>query len=573
MDDLKKRIEELEAENARLAESEKMYRLVLDASDSAFIYHSLTDGRIRTIGNWDYFFAFELKTVEDYAHIFDCVDLGYAIALREIVHLEQTGLDSDAAVIRLSDGKTWVECQACIIYDEQQVATDKIIRFSDVTKIKKANEELSYMAYYDMLTGLYNRNYFVRLLGDFVRDAEKYGDIVAVLFINIDGFKKLCDTYGADIGDEIVQQLGQFLADFRSDHMVVSHFEADSFCLAIYDPFGYRNVESIVHAIHDRLLWPFYVSDQQEVTLTVSTGVAQYPDAASTTLELINCAEIVMFKAKALGPGSVQYFDVAILNEYLQKASLESKLREAVFNQNFFLHFQPQYYLEDQKLRGIEALIRWRDLEGHMISPVEFIPIAEKNGCIIPIGAWVLEESIRIYAGWRKIYKHPLFLSINISGVQYIQADFVDNVLATVKKFAVAPEEIELEINESVLVNDFKEITEKLHILRSHGIRITLEDFGTGYSSISYLRELPITALKIDRSFIAAVLNDTNTRVIADSLVAMVKKLGYETVAEGVETKEQYDYLCSIGCDSIQGYFMNHPMPPEEIEEKILGSK
>jgi diguanylate cyclase (GGDEF)-like protein len=571
MEDLKKRIEELEAENARLAESETMYRLVLDASDSAFIYHNLRNGRIHTIGNWDYFFSFPLQTEEDYAHIFDCVDLGYAIALREIIHLEQTGLEGDAAVIRLGDGKTWVECQASIIYDENETPTDKIVRFSDITKIKKANEELSYMAYYDMLTGLYNRNYFVRLLGDFVRDAEKHGDIVAVLFINIDGFKKLCDTYGADIGDEIVQQFGQFLGDFRSDHMVISHFEADSFCLAIYDPFGYRNVESIVTAINDRLLWPFYVSDQQEVTLTVSIGVAQYPDAATLTLELINCAEIVMFKAKAIGPGSVQYFDAAVLNEFLHKASLESKLREAVFNQNFFLHFQPQYYTDGQTLRGLEALIRWRDLDGHMISPSEFIPIAEKNGTIIPIGAWVMEESIRTFAEWRKVYQKPLYLSINVSGVQYVQADFVDSVLATVKKFAAAPEEIELEINESVLINDFKEITDKLQTLRSHGIRITLEDFGTGYSSISYLRELPITALKIDRSFIATVNSDANTRVIAESLVAMVKKLGYETVAEGVETKEQYDYLCSIGCDSIQGYYLMHPLPADEIKAAILG--
>jgi EAL domain-containing protein (putative c-di-GMP-specific phosphodiesterase class I) len=217
------------------------------------------------------------------------------------------------------------------------------------------------------------------------------------------------------------------------------------------------------------------------------------------------------------------------------------------------------------------VLIRWRDLDGHMISPTEFIPIAEKNGTIIPIGAWVMEESVRIFAEWRKKYSHPIFLSINVSGVQYIQADFVDSVAATVQKFAVSPGEIELEINESVLVNDFKEIFEKLQALRALGIRITLEDFGTGYSSISYLRELPITALKIDRSFIATVQSDDNTKVIAESLVAMVKKLGYETIAEGVETEEQYDYLCSIGCDSIQGYYLNHPLPADEIEASILG--
>ena len=504
--------------------------------------------------------------------MYDCVEEQYRIPLRDLLFIEKKGLKTDSVVVRLKDGKTWVECEATVKYDADEKPIEKVIRFKNVTKFKSQNDELAYMAYYDMLTGLYNRNYFVRLLGNFIRKAEENKTSVAVMFFDIDDFRKINDGLGIIIGDEIVQQFGQYLSSFNSNDVIVSHFNSDIYCMAIYDPCGARSVEHIYRMIHERLQKPFTLSTGQELTITVCIGVAEYPEAAQNTLELINCAEIVMFKAKAAGKDSIQYFDVPILDDFLQKINIENKLKEATFHQNFVMYFQPQYHANDGKLRGVEALIRWKDNDGNMISPSVFIPIAEKNGSIVPIGTWVIDESIRIYSEWKNKYNSSLILSLNISAIQYKRPDFVSKLMMTLKKYKVEPAEVELEITESVLIDDFVEITNKLAVLREYGFKISLDDFGTGYSSLSYLKGLPINTLKIDKSFIDTVVSDANTKIITESIIYMVKKLGFETVAEGVETQEQYEYLKSIECDNIQGYYLGKPMPSHEVEELLKRS-
>lgn len=233
------------------------------------------------------------------------------------------------------------------------------------------------------------------------------------------------------------------------------------------------------------------------------------------------------------------------------------------------MYYQPQFRTNDRKLRGVEALIRWKNDDGKMISPAVFIPIAEKSGTIVPIGTWVIEESLQAYAEWKRKYHYPLVMSLNISAIQYMQPDFIEQMLHLMEKYDVVPPEIELEITESVLIDDFTEVTEKLAVLRDIGIKISLDDFGTGYSSLTYLKGLPIDTLKIDKSFIDTVVTDENTRIITESIIYMVKKLGYETIAEGVETEEQYRYLNEIDCDNIQGYLLGKPMPSEKIESLL----
>jgi len=570
MDELRYQVDLLGAKNQKLEKEERMLRLVCDTSSNAFLYVNFKEKETKTLANWDFFFPeVEIKDLQDITKLYSQVEERYVLPLKELINLEKTGITINSGVVKLVDGKTWVECEVSVIYDESKTPTDKVIRFKNISKFKKQNDELTYMAYYDVLTGLYNRNYFVRHLADYVRKAEDEKRIVAVMFIDIDDFRKINDGLGLVVGDEVVQQFGQFLGTFRSDNILVSHFNADIYCIAIYDPCGTRSVEHIYKEIHERIRTPFIMSTGQEIMLSVSVGVAEYPEAARSTLELINCAEIVMFKAKCSGKDAIQYFDAPILNDFLQNVTIDNKLKEAVFNQNFTLNFQPQYHVESKKLRGVEALIRWRDNDGAMISPALFIPIAEKNGTIVPIGSWVLEESIKTYAEWKKNYSKSLILSLNISAIQYRRHEFVNMILGLINKYNVNPEEIELEITESVLIENFHEVVEKLHILRAHGIRVSLDDFGTGYSSLSYLKGLPIDTLKIDKSFIDAMLNDENARVIIESIIYMVRKLGFETVAEGVENKEQYEYLEGIGCDCIQGFFMGKPMSGNKIQELL----
>lgn len=570
MEELRYQVDLLGAMNQKLEKEERMLRLVCDTSSNAFLYMNFEEKEVKTLANWSFFFPdVEIINMKDIAKLYSKVEERYVLPFKELLNLEKTGISISSGVVRLADGKTWVECEVSVVYDTHKNPTDKVIRFKNISKFKNQNEELTYMAYYDVLTGLYNRNYFVRHLADYVRKAEDEKRIVAVMFIDIDDFRKINDGLGLVVGDEVVQQFGQFLSTFKSENVIVSHFNADIYCIAIYDPCGTRSVEHIYKVIHERIRTPFVMSTGQEITISVSAGVAEYPEAAKSTLELINCAEIVMFKAKGSGKNAIQYFDAPILNDFLQNVTIENKLKEAVFNQNFTLNFQPQYHVGTKKLRGVEALIRWRDNDGAMISPALFIPIAEKNGTIVPIGSWVLEESIRTFAEWKRNYSENLILSLNISAIQYRRHEFVNMILGMIRKYNVSPEEIELEITESVLIENFHEVVEKLHVLRAHGIRISLDDFGTGYSSLSYLKGLPIDTLKIDKSFIDAMLSDENARVIIESIIYMVRKLGFETVAEGVESKEQYEYLEGIGCDCIQGFFMGKPMPENEIQELL----
>lgn len=570
MDELRYQVDLLKAMNQKLSGRDKMFQLVCDTSDNAFLYFSFERNEIVTLGNWDKLFSFRIKEVKDIPLLFDELEEKYILPVREVLFLEKSGSEKSSARCCLKDGRTWLEFETRITYDEEKNPTDKIICISNITKFKQQNDELQYMAFYDELTGLYNRNYFVKLLSEFIHRAEEERSIVSVLFIDIDDFRKINDGMGLVVGDEVVQQYGQFLGTFSNDHCIVCHMNSDIYCMAIYDPCGSRSVEHIYKSIKERIKQGFILSNGMDIRLTVSIGVAEYPEASKSAIELINCAEIVMFKAKTKGNTSIQYFDAPILQDFLQNVSIENKLKEAVFNKNFSLHFQPQYYARTGQLRGVEALIRWKDENNKMISPSVFIPIAEKNGTIIPIGRWVIEESIRHYAEWKRKYGLPLVMSINISAIQYKRKDFVSKLLEMLQKYDVKPNEIELEITESILIEDFAEVKEKLFLLRDYGIRISLDDFGTGFSSLSYLNGLPIDTLKIDKSFIDKVATDASTRIITESIIGMVDKLGYESVAEGVETEEQYSYLKQIGCDIIQGFYLGKPIPSEEMEQLLI---
>lgn len=569
MNEMRYQLDLLKAMNQKLSVRERMYRLVCDNAASAFLYYSFEKNEAVTLGKWHDFFDFDVKDGREIARLFDAVDEPYILSLREALFVEKNHEETASVECVQKDKRTWLRFQTRIVYDENGLPSDKIISIDNITKLKLQNEELTYMAYYDGLTGLYNRNYFVRLLGEFVRKASETGNNVSVLVIDIDDFKKVNDGLGIVVGDELVQQFGCMLNEFSDNQVIVCHLSSDVYCMAIYDPVGSHSVEHIHKSIQKRIREPFHLSGGQMLQITVSIGVAEYPEASTSALELINCAEIVMFKGKTMGKNTIQYFDTPILNEFIHTIEIENKLKEAVFQNNFILYFQPQYYTGNRKLRGVEALIRWKDSDNHMISPAVFIPIAEKNGTIIPIGNWVVEQSIKQYAEWSRQYAIQFIMSINISALQYNKSDFVDSLLKLLEKYQVDPSQIELEITESILIDDFEAVSMKLKQLRECGIRISLDDFGTGFSSLSYLKKLPINTLKIDKSFIDTVLTDSATRIITESIINMVKTLGFESIAEGVEEEQQYKYLHAIGCDVIQGYLLGRPQEASDIEELL----
>ena len=570
MDDLLYQVDMLSALNKTYTANEKIYDLILNSFKRTFIYYNPNTSTLNTYGNWDEYFDFKLTEYSDLTRTLELICEEDRENVRNLFYLEKEHKDDEVYVAKLVDNKTFVEIQSVIHYDETGAVSEKLISFYDVTKRQNLKNELSFMAYYDSVTGLYNRNYFIQKLKDYLDRAEKERTIVSVLMIDIDDFHKINDGMGIIYGDEVVQDFGIFLRELLNDKIIGSRFDGDIYALAIYDPAGQTRVDSICDIIKERTSKPFKLTNGSEVSFTVSIGVSEYPEGGTGALELINGAEIVMLKAKEAGKDTIKFFDTTVLNEFKNSIDIENRLKIAVNNMDFYLNFQPQFNSVTQTLRGVEALIRWKNPDGKVVSPGLFIPLAEKTGSIIAIGDWVLDTAIRIFTEWKKKYDYDMILSVNISSIQYKRPDFVTKVMSTVNKYGLDPSKLELEITETVLIDDMKTVFEKMDELRDFGIRISIDDFGTGYSSLQYLKSLPADTLKLDKTFIDSAENDNSTKIIIETMIGMSKKLGFETVAEGVETKEQLDILENMGCDIIQGYYLGKPVSDEEIENLLL---
>ena len=561
----------LKAQNAQLSRSEHIYKLICESSDYGFIYQSLGGEELLTFGSFKSMFGMELHRLRDIEDLLDKFTEEDKKPVRDTLFPESTGRDYSTCEWRSSNGHVWYRIVTRIVPDDSDpFCRDKIVSILNITREKAQHSDLLYMAYYDTTTGIYNRNYFVSLLTEFISRADESKCRVSLLMIDIDDFKKINDVQGIIVGDELLQQFGFWLKGrMIKDRIICSHINNDIFCVAIYDATGQYSVENFYNDLKKRLSDSFHMSTGQDITITASVGVAEYPDAGGSALDIINCADIVVYNCKKMGKNILQYFEAPILDDFLKNVDIENKLKEAVFHNNFMMYYQPMYHGRTRQLRGVEALVRWKDDSGKMIPPSVFIPIAEKNGLIDHIGTFVVEESIRQYRTWSDYYNMQFKMSINISALQYKKDDFVDSIMAVIDKYGVDPSDIELEITESILIDDFDSVTTKLTRLRNLGVGISLDDFGTGYSSLSYLKKFPIDTLKVDKSFIDTVLDDASTRIITESILNMSHAMGFETVAEGVENERQFSYLVNAGCDVIQGFYLGKPLPSEKVDELL----
>lgn len=564
----------LKAMNNRLIKDEKMYQMICNTSSDAYLYYNFLENRFIQMGNWSHFLPSEINEIHSNSQILDEIDLGDRVQVLNCLSLENQEKEHDSVQFRMEKSKIWVQLEVDITYDEDKKAIEKLYRFQDITKLKTQNEELKYLAYYDSMTGLYNRNYFVMKLQEMAEEAARENAVISILFIDIDDFRKINDSMGMAIGDEVVQMTGQLLKEFHSDKILISHFNSDIFCVAIYDPYGIRTVDNLIHQFKSKLEEPFPLSNGMECMITVSIGIAEYPECAKEVLELIKCAEIVMFKSKQERKNGIRYYDSDTIQEFVENVALEQKLQTAIKKDGFFMCYQPQFSTLTKKIRGVEALVRCKDENGDIISPGKFIPLAEQNGSILTIGDWIIDKSIKSFVDWYHKYQFKnLVLSINISALQFKNSNFVGNLLDVLKKYHLPPNLLELEITETVLIDNLDELMEKMFQLKGYGIKFSMDDFGTGFSSLSYLRKLPIDTVKIDKSFVDTVVTDGPTRMIAELIVNLGKKMGFNTIAEGVEEEIQFTLLKDIGCENIQGFFFAQPMNEDKIEQLFSNLK
>ena len=471
---------------------------------------------------------------------------------------------------RIHDGRTWISHTGTNRYDENGEIIEKFSFFRDISELKEKQLELEYMAYFDSETGVYNRNYFVKRLERAVGKIPNSYNKVQVLYLDIDNYNIINDSVGFILGDELIIKFAKMLNEYVTHTLKVGRFNNDEFAIAFYDAEDDESALNLYKDIIKKLEKPIELSDGSKVYVSVSAGIASYPSGGKTAVDLIRCADIAMYNVKQHGKNGMFVFEENMLKKFMKNVKLEQKLKTTVDTLGFMLYYQPQYYSEKKELRGVEALIRWQLANGEYVSPGEFIPMAEKNGCIVNIGTWVIKHALADYTVWKNEYGYDGIISINISAIQLREKNFKDTLLHYVEINNLTPEHIEIEITESVLIEDFESTISILEELRNRGFKVSLDDFGTGYSSLSYLRDIPIDTLKIDKSFVDTILLDDSTSIITDAVITMVKKLGLETIAEGVETEEQFEYLKNMHCDNIQGFLLGKPMPSEKLIELIM---
>ena len=427
-------------------------------------------------------------------------------------------------------------------------------------EMKDIQEKLRHNVYHDSLTGLPNWLCLSEHMQDIIK-AKKDG-LCALLYVDSDNFKFINDTLGHSYGDKLIIRMGKRLSSIMRKNQQIYRLGGDEFIICYYDVRSLKDVEEFAEKIIRNFNKPFVIAGST-LYVTVSVGIAIYPDHGTNTEDLLRHADLAMYKAKAEGKNRYYIYNRDLQVEFDKRMKIEKNLRGALGNNEFFLHYQPQVDLLEGKITGFEALIRWNNPELGFVSPLDFINIAEETHLIIPIGQWVLRNACLFLKKLNDMGHQNLMIAVNVSILQLLQDDFVDMVLAVIEEFGLKPRQLELEITESIMMQSFQNIRTRLLQLRKAGVRIALDDFGKGYSSLSYLGQLPINTLKIDKSFIDALLTGKMGESFIDTIVMMGRKMGLVVLAEGVEMKEQMEYLMKHKCHRAQGYYISKPMPEE----------
>jgi diguanylate cyclase (GGDEF)-like protein len=429
-----------------------------------------------------------------------------------------------------------------------------------------SNARLVQLAHFDPLTGLCNRKHWMDQAQATLDAAQRHGDRLAVMFIDLDRFKHVNDSLGHSAGDRLLGTVALRMRECLRSRDVLARLGGDEFVVLLPRLKQRDGAAAAARKIMQVLVQPVML-DQHEVTVSASVGLACYPEDGDSVETLLRHADTAMYAAKDAGRNGWRFFSTE-MNEHLsQRMFIETGLRRALAQGELFLHYQPQVDTRSGQLVGAEALVRWRHPERGMIAPDQFIAVAEDCGLIEPLGRWVFTEACRQLRAWEDSGLHGLQLAVNISALEFNRPGFLPQVSDILAASGVNPVQIELEITESLLMQSLPELSERLGELTALGLKLALDDFGTGYSSLGYLKRLPLSRLKIDKSFVAGVPGSPEGEAIIRASLSMAHDLGLDVVAEGVETDDQRDFLLSHGCDRLQGYLIARPMAAEAFAQ------
>ena len=454
----------------------------------------------------------------------------------------------------------------------QQHADYRIVVVHDITARKQAQARETFIALHDSLTNLPNRHFLMEQLSQVLSLARRRDGRVAVLFMNLDHFKTVNDSLGHQAGDQLLCSVAERLRQGVRDADVVARAGGDEFVVVLTEVQSPGDVTLVADQLLHALQGVFTV-DEQALTISPSIGISLFPEHGTTAKALLRCADAAMHYAKESGRGNRQFYTPGMDASALDVLQHERQLRDAITHQQFVLHYQPQICLADGALKGIEALVRWQHPERGLVGPDEFIHFSESRGLITPIGRWVMREACRQLKAWQDQGLAMVPMAVNFSALEFRQRDVAAEIAAVLHETGLAPQYLEIELTESVLMHQTGPVLNTLNTLKALGVGISVDDFGTGYSSLAYLKRYPIDKLKIDRSFVADTPGDADDVAIVTAIIQMGRSLQIQTVAEGVETQAQVDLLTQLGCDLIQGFVVSRPLDAQAAGQWLLQQK
>jgi len=467
------------------------------------------------------------------------------------------------------DGTTfWALASLAAMLDDEKNIVHVVGNIEDVSKQKESEEVINRLAFYDALTSLPNRRSFTESLPKLLDMAARQQKMAAVCYVDLDHFKEVNDTLGHAIGDSLLRTAAKRLQSALRTDDFVSRLGGDEFALIISNLDDANDAYTVAHKIIERMTTPFKL-DGRELTVTASMGIAFFPDHGTNADNLLKRADIALYHAKSIGRNNFQIFSEEQEGTGLARLEMEAQIRSSIEKIDFFLEYQPKYCAKTGDLTGAEALIRWNHPTLGRLSPDKFIALAEESRLIVPLGYWIIVEVASQLAKWRDQGLKIVPVAVNLSTVQFATGDLPDYIANTLKRFNLEAKQFDVEITESLLMDNPDSVRMQLERLDSIGLGIAIDDFGTGYSSLSYLRQLPIDVIKIDRCFVQDIENE-NGRAIVEAIMAMAKALKMSVVAEGVETDRQLQILNEVSCDYIQGYLFSKPLISNDFEKLLL---